>query len=464
MKKTLLTILICVSINMVVNSQITFSAKQPINTTTGDAPFVIDSGNLDADALPDIVIGTNAGDTVEWYKNNGDGTFTLQPLIANDIIECGGVTIADLNNDGFNDVIASNFGDDKLVWFENDGTGNFETEQIISSSINGSSGIVTGFIDGDTTIDVGVVGFVSGDVVWFSNDGFGMFTGPNTIASIPGSGPGNLDIGDFDADGDNDIVILNSGIGTVELYYNDLIPGGTVGFVKDVNTVTSGEVYPFDASFGDVDDDGNLDIVVVDLYGAASGLGWYKKELDGTFTETIIPTTIAAPATAKVVDIDNDSYNDIVLSSGGSGAGTDIVWFRSTASGTLGSEIIIDDTQSQTYAFTLNDFENDGDIDIANIAYNDDDLNWFENELITLGLNNQVVETVSFYPNPAASILNFKGILSADIDVSVFDILGKEIFTARIDSSLTLDVSNLENGTYLLKFKDNDTVLKFVKE
>ncbi|WCO03313.1 T9SS type A sorting domain-containing protein [Psychroserpens ponticola] len=464
MEKFLLAILIGVSINTVAYSQTTFSAKQPINIATGDAPFVIDSGNLDADAFADIVIGTNLGDTVEWYKNNGDGTFTMQPLIANDIIECGGVTIADLNNDGFNDILASNFGDDELVWFENDGFGNFATEQIISTGIDGSSGIVTGFIDAGTTIDVAVVGFNSGDTVWFSNDGFGTFSGPNTIESIPGSGPGNLDLADFDGDGDNDIVLMNSGIGTVELYYNNLIPSGTVSFTKDVNTVTSGEVYPFDASFGDVDDDTNLDIVVVDLYGGTSGLGWYKKEIDGTFSETILTTTITAPATAMVEDMDNDGYNDIVLSSGANGAGTDIVWFRSTASGTFGSEIIIDNTQSQTYAFTLNDLDNDGDIDITNIAYNDDDLNWFENELITLSLNDQTEESISFYPNPTSSKLNFKGLFSDATEVSVFDILGKEIVSTKIDSSSSLDVSNLENGTYILKFKNYDTIIKFVKE
>lgn len=464
MKKTLLTLLISLSINAIVDSQTTFTEKQPINTTTGDAPFVIDSGHLNADAFADIVIGTNAGDTVEWYKNNGDGTFTLQPLIADDIIECGGVKIADLNNDGFNDVLASNFAQDKLVWFENDGAGNFETEQIISSSINGSSGIITGYIDGDTTIDVAVVGFVSGETVWFSNDGTGVFSGPNIIESIPGSGPGNLDIADFDDDGDNDVLLLNSSIGTVELYYNNLIPSGTVGFTKDPISVTSGEVYPFDISFGDVDDDGNLDIVVVDLYGGASGLGWYKKELDGTYSEIILTTTLGAPSTAKVEDIDNDGYNDIILSSGASGAGNDIVWYRSTASGTFGSEIVIDDTQSQAYAFTLNDFDNDGDIDIANIAYNDDDLNWFENELITLNLSEQITEDISFYPNPTSSMLNFKGTFSKALDVSVFDILGKEILNTKIDSSLALDVSNLENGTYILKFKNYNTVLKFVKE
>ena len=463
MKTTLLTTIICLSINMIVNSQTTFSTKKPINTSAGDAPFVIDAGNLDDDAFPDIVIGTSLGNTVEWYKNNGDGTFTMQTLIANDCLQCGGVTIADLNDDGFNDVIASNFIGDKLVWYENDGLGNFATEQIISNSVNGSSGIVTGFIDGNLTVDVAVVGYNSGETYWFSNDGMGNFSS-NLIESIPGSGPGNVDLADFDGDGDNDIVLLNSDIGTVELYYNNLIPSGTTTFTKDLNSVTTGEGFPFDARFGDVDDDTNLDIIVVDLFGGATGLGWYKKEMDGTYTETIIPTAINYPATAMVEDMDNDTYNDIVLSSGGNGAGTDITWYRSTDSGTFGSEIVIDDTQSQTYAFTLEDFDNDGDIDIANIAYNDDDLNWFENKLITLSLNNQIEKTISIYPNPTSSILNFKGLISENIEVTVYDILGKKILTNKLDMSSTLNVSTLENGTYILKIKNHDNILKFVKK
>jgi len=464
MKAKLLFIGTCICTFLMSQAQTTFDDKQPINTSTGDAPFVIDSGLLDGDAFVDIVIGTNLGDTVEWYKNNGDGTFTLQPLISSDMEECGGVHIADLNGDGFNDILASNFANDKLVWFANDGSGNFGTEQIISSSIDGSSGIVTGFIDAGTTVDVAVVGFNSGDTVWFSNDGSGTFTGPNTVAAVPGSGPGIMDIADFDADGDSDIVILNSGAGSVELYYNDLIPGGTVSFTKDPNSVTTGETYPFHVAFADVDNDTNLDILAVDLFGGSSGLGWYKKEMDGTFSETLFTTSMINPSNVAFEDLDNDTLKDIILSSGTSGAGNDLVWYRNLGSGSYTAEQVIDDTQSQAYAFTVNDFDNDGDLDISSIAFNDDDLNWFENELITLGLNTEIIEAIRIYPNPASSMLNFKGHFSEAIEVSVFDILGKEIMTTTIDNSLTLDVSTLENGTYLLKFKNSDTVMKFVKE
>ncbi|MEY8849125.1 T9SS type A sorting domain-containing protein [Psychroserpens sp. XS_ASV72] len=445
-------------------SQTTFSAKQPINTSTGDAPFVIDSGLLDADAFVDIVIGTYLGNTVEWYKNNGDGTFTLQPLISSSILECGSVKIADLNGDGYNDVLASNFADDELVWFANDGSGNFGTEQIISSSIDGSSGIVTGFIDSGTTVDVAVVAFNSGDTVWFSNDGSGNFTGPNSIASVSGSGPGNLDLADFDDDGDLDAVIMNSGIGTFELYYNNLVPSGSVSFTIDPNTVTSGEVYPFDVRFADVDGDMNLDIIAVDLFGGASGLGWYKKEMDGTFSETIIPTSIANPSTAMFEDMDNDGIKDIVLSSGTSGAGNDITWFKNLGSGSFGAEQVIDNTQSQAYAFTIADFDNDGDKDIANIAYNNDDLNWFENELITLSLSSSSTESIAMFPNPAVDFVNFKGI-DQEINVVIYNMIGDEVSKATLNNhQTTIDIKDLSSGVYIVEFEGFSQTKRLIKQ
>ena len=111
MKKQLL-IMVCFTLCYSYTfAQTTFSAKNAINTTTGDAPYVIDSGQLDNDAFADIVIGSNVGNTVEYYKNNGDGTFTLQPLISSSVVGISGILIADLNNDSFNDIIATSFND-----------------------------------------------------------------------------------------------------------------------------------------------------------------------------------------------------------------------------------------------------------------------------------------------------------------------------------------------------------------
>lgn len=42
--------------------------------------------------------------------------------------------------------------------------------------------------------------------------------------------------------------------------------------------------------------------------------------------------------------------------------------------------------------------------------------------------------------------------------------IGKQIFTASISESESLDVSNLNSGIYILKIEGKDSTYKFVKE
>jgi hypothetical protein len=462
MKKTLLYFAAVILVSTTIHAQTTFSTKKTINPSTGSNPYVIDSGELSGDTYKDIVIGT-FGNTIEWYKNNGDGTFTLQTLVSSTFVGISSVHIADLNNDGFNDILAASYDNDKLVWFANDGLGNFGSEQIISNTIDGAGAIVTGTIDTGATIDVAIVAYLSGDSVWFSNDGSGNFTGPNTIASVPSSGPGDIDLADFDGDGDLDAVIGNTDSGTVELYDNRLIPDGTVSFVKYTNSVSTGSDYLYDTSFADVNDDGVLDIIKADI-GGAGDVTWYSKNATGTattFTGIPIITTIARPATGTVADFDDDTYNDVVITNAGT-SGSDIVWFESTDTGTFNAEASIDNSQNIVYAITINDFDNDGDLDIATIDYQNADLNWFENLKYTLSTPQVVSNEISIYPNPVKNRLNFKG-FTENINLSIHDVVGKKILGTTLNPNESLDVSNLQSGMYLIKFEGYNSNLRFVK-
>ena len=128
-------------------AQTTFSPKVVINPTTGDAPYAIASGLIDGDTSPDILIGTNLGNTMEWYKNDDDGTFSIQTLIVNTLSGIGGLKLVDLNADGFLDILATAYNNDVMAWYPNDGLGNFVTENIISNSIDGASGLDVGDIN-----------------------------------------------------------------------------------------------------------------------------------------------------------------------------------------------------------------------------------------------------------------------------------------------------------------------------
>lgn len=473
MKKTkeafiiLLTFFISVSLH----SQTTFNKTQSIALPTGggDAPYNIASGLIDNDAFADIVVSTTLGNSVYWLKNDGTGVFTVQSTaISSTLNSAGGVAIADLNGDGFNDVVTTSYNDNKLVWFANDGLGNFGSEQIISSTVIGPSQVYVRTIDNNATLDVTVSSYTGNEVVWFSNDGSGNFGTKNIIDNSIVS-PGAYAVKDIDFDGDFDAVIGNSiayGVPNdcrIEVFYND----GNGVFTADTNPVSvNTKDYIFSIMAEDVDADNSLDILVTDLNGSPS---WFKRTQispgTATYTETVLSTSIVNPACLDLRDLDNDTLDDFVLSSATSGAGNDIVWFKNNGAGGFNSEVVIDATQSQAYTFTFADFENDGDLDIASVAYNDDDVNIFKNQKIVLSVEDNKTNPFKIYPNPASTKLYLSVTSSENYEISVYNLLGKKIMMSNDFSNISpLDVSKLQSGIYILKFKEFKQTYKFIKQ
>ena len=468
MKKVLLITVIASFFSVVGHSQTSFIKTQSIALPQpeGNAPYNIKSGLIDNDNFPDLVVSTTLGNSVYWLKNDGTGNFTLQLPAFATLNNAGGVAIADINGDGFNDVVSTSYDDGKLVWFANDGLGNFGSEQIISSSINGPSQVYVRNIDGDTTLDVSVSAYSGNEVIWFANDGSGVFGTKNIINNTILS-PGAYAMDDIDGDGDIDSVIANAvGYGTpndcrVEVFYND----GNGVFVADTNPVSvNTKDYIFSIMAEDIDDDGSRDILVTDLLGSPS---YFKRtEISpgtATYTETILTTSIVNPACLDLRDLDNDNLPDFVLSSASSGNGNDIVWYKNDGAGGFDSEVVIDATQRQAYTFTFADFDIDGDIDIASIAYADDRVNVFNNQFITLGIEETDLESFSIYPNPTKDILNFKG-FTTGFSISIFNALGKLVAIKTLEVNQSMDVSDLASGIYLIKFENSKSTFKFIKE
>ncbi len=467
MNKVFLACIFLLLLNFPFYSQTSFIKTQSIALPLpgGNAPYNITSGLIDTDEFPDLVISTVLGDTVYWLKNDGTGVFTMQSPAIGILDSAGGVAIADVNNDGFNDVVSTSYNAGKLVWYANDGLGNFGPEQIISSTINGPSQVYVRTIDADNTLDVAVSAFAGNEVIWFANNGSGVF-GPKNILNNTIPSPGAFAMDDIDNDGDIDSVIANSinfrtpNDCRIEVFYND----GNGVFTADTNIVSlNTKDYIFSVMAEDVDNDGSLDILVTDLTGSPS---WFKRTQiapgTATYTETFLATSIVNPACLDLQDLDNDGLGDFVLSSATSGAGNDIVWYKNNGDGTFGSETVIDATQSQAYTFTFTDFENDGDIDIASIAYNDDRVNVFNNQLIVLSTEESSLNDISIYPNPTKDLLTIIGFFDT-FSVVVYDVWGKTVITETMDFNKALDVSNLQSGIYFLSFNNSKATIKFIK-
>jgi len=212
------------------------TAKSGVNKLKGGYAMTSVAADFDNDGWPDLYV---ACDSTPSYllRNNHDGTFTdtgLESGVAlneDGMEQAGmGVAVGDYNLDGNLDIFKTHFADDTNILYQNDGKGNFEDVTIAAGLavetrfIGWGAGIVD--LDNDGYPDLF---FVTGSVypeveaklpnypfrtprVIFRNLGNGHFEelldqGGPAIAALHASR--GCAFGDFDNDGDIDMVIVN---------------------------------------------------------------------------------------------------------------------------------------------------------------------------------------------------------------------------------------------------------------
>jgi hypothetical protein len=254
------------------------------------------TGDVDGDGFVDLyvtAVGSNA-----LYRNKGDGTFEEITARAgvDDERWSTSAAMVDIDGDGHLDLFVANYIDfspaiskpcfesagaqdyclptryraqpDRL--FRNRGDGTFEDVSqpsgILRAFGNGL-GVAVGDYDRDGRPDIYVANDATPNQLW-RNLGGGRFedVGPlsGTAFNALGRPEGSMGIasGDYDGDGDEDLVVTNLRTETFVLYEND----GTGGFLD--RRVESGlaQSTPMSTGFGtdwaDFDNDGVLDLVV----------------------------------------------------------------------------------------------------------------------------------------------------------------------------------------------------------
>lgn len=83
----------------------------------------------------------------------------------------------------------------------------------------------------------------------------------------------------------------------------------------------------------------------------------------------------------------------------------------------------------------------------------------------TAGLDKNNISGLSIYPNPSNGLVNITTSLNAELQVNVFDMLGKEVVNSKVLNN-TLNVSNLSSGVYVIKITEegNTATRKLVIE
>ncbi len=252
--------------------------------------------------------GTSAG--VDILIGNGDGSFQA-PVAYNSIESPIAVAVGDFNNDGFPDVAVAN----------------------------------------ESYSDVSI----------YLGNGVGGLTPGNVYTTGSTSGAVSLTVGDFNGDGNTDIVVTE---GVVPPNFNTnlvvLLGNGTGAFT--IGSAFPAGNTPNDVQSADLNGDGKLDLVVADFGSAAVGV--LLGNGNGTFLPPAFYATQSGPSSVLISDFNGDGKLDIVASNYQSGAQGSVSLLFGNGNGTFQPAQYFN-AGAGPDRMALADFNGDGQPDLA---------------------------------------------------------------------------------------------------
>lgn len=306
-----------------------------------------------------------AGLVSKIYRNDGAGTFTDIGAGLTAVDSQNSLAWGDYDNDGDVDLllagrsVGANGETNVAKVYRNDGNGVFTD---INANLPGVKygSVSWGDYDSDGDLDFSLTGRDNATnkiSKVFRNDGSGTFTDIN--ASLTGIQEGKATWGDYNADGKLDLLLvgksgplqLNS---VAKIYRND----GN-GTFSDINAAL-GSVVLSSAAWGDFDNDGDLDVVIAGnntTYTPVTQV--YRNDGSGTFVDIAGGFPGAQDGSVAWGDADNDGDLDLLLTGTNIKDGKLTRVFRNSASvantppaAPTGLTTTVNSPTSQTFSWT----------------------------------------------------------------------------------------------------------------
>ncbi len=248
-------------------------------------------GDYDSDGDLDVLLSGNDGTNpiTKIYRNDGAGGFTdiAAGLVG---VQLGAASWGDMDSDGDLDVAlsgASSSGSVTKIYRNNGGTFT-DIGAPLTNFI--TSAVAWGDYNSDGRLDLLITGVDGVTLVAtiYRNDGDGAFTAIG--AGLPGLSWGSVAWGDYDSDGDPDILLAgSSATGLVATVYSNDGGGAFTDAAAALTGVAIGSI-----AWGDYDSDGDLDILLAGNDGANPITKIYRNNSTTANTAPKAPTGLLA--------------------------------------------------------------------------------------------------------------------------------------------------------------------------
>lgn len=273
---------------------------------------------------------------------------------------------ADYDNDGHLDLYIMREGGNLL--YHNTGKGTFENVTVKANAGDKTGGNMALFFDYDHDGDLDIFEARNGPNRLYRNNADGTFLEQAQKAGITGEKINSRDavFGDFDEDGDIDLFVIN------ENGSNSLFSNQRQGYMRNITDISGlkSEGGSVAVACGDYDNDGYPDLFVLSLKPGNHTL--YRNMRNGTFEKDSRQKVLFSKITdltaydASFIDFNNDGYQDLFIAGesavkGGKG----IFLFLNDGKGIFSdvSDRLPGDVKSG-HDIAVMDYNDDGDLDI----------------------------------------------------------------------------------------------------
>jgi hypothetical protein len=381
---------------------------------TGTAPVSVAIADLNGDKAPELLVGEGGTASLRVFVNPGNGMFgasTTYPTVGS-----GGrpkrIAVADFNEDGHPDVVTANdFAGSSLTVFLNQGNGTLGigAAHTASNAPDDGSGLAIGDFQGRGHADIAIAEGTVSAAYLFLGDGKGQVIRPPTVSTGAGSvgvavgdvnGDGALDLvganydgksisiilsaggrtflprtdydlsaqpnavalADFNGDGLLDVVTANTlPPGDICVLLNTKGKGGAFGAPVHYAASTSISADLGGVATGDIDGDGDMDIVAADYEGIVA---LFFNDGQGAFAKVVSVSagTGSEPGGVALVDLNGDHLLDLVVS------GSELRGLLNTGGGTFGAPTVYPASSNYIQGMGTGDLDGDGRVDLVGVG------------------------------------------------------------------------------------------------